>query len=196
MRDEMWDIVVGIVLLAIGISIGLNMIHRADRFSITQSKIGIEDKNTNRLVGTVDKKYGEFSGSLTDLELLLTTQVQDYYMPEPKRMKIGTNGSNNEIEITSTYKSDLFNYMNTTYDILKSRGYPNGTEFDIIYSLGNTGNKEDDAYKIIPIYYCNGKLAGSNDDCGTKLVYSDSVHRYYCNNESCLEYDILINKGE
>ena len=161
-RDEMIDLALFILILGIVISVGLSLAVRTEKQARQDSQILAEDKNTRTLKGYGINEYGDFDGLLTTQEVVLMMQVQDYYMPEPKKVSIqDTIDSNSdkeldilgEIEVVSTYKARLTDYGREVYRLLTSiNNYSPDNRFDVRYNVGNTADDiSDDTYLISPV---------------------------------------------
>ena len=147
-RDEMIDIALTVLVLGIVISVGLGLAIRTEKKARQDSQILAEDKNTRELRGYGIDEHGDFDGTLTRPEVLLMMQVQDYYMPEPKKVTIvDINGIETEIEIVSTYKEELMNYGIQAYNKLKD--FSADTKYDVRFSRGLLADDPtDDTYLI------------------------------------------------
>jgi hypothetical protein len=150
-RDEMIDLALFILILGIVISVGLSLAVRTEKQAREDSKILAEDKNTRTLKGYGINEYGTFDGSLTRAQAVLMMQVQDYYMPDPKKVTVlSKNGTKTDIEIVSTYKENLATYGGNVFYCLKE--YPSDMRFNIRYNVGNTADDiSDDTYLISPV---------------------------------------------
>lgn len=147
MTDGMLDLVVMILILAVVISISMSLIMPA----LDSSKAMVEqtsyDKTVYKSEGEIVDLTAGYDGTLSRAEVLLTIQIIDWGMPEPRLLKVeDKNGNVVEIPITSTYKSDVDGYTN----IVKSsiNGLSSNTRYKCIYDLGNLTIDGDEAYKL------------------------------------------------
>lgn len=155
-EDGMLDIVALVVVLGIVIATGFSTFFNTAKDVKSLNQIAYEDKNSNTKMGEDVQLYDESTGKLNKFDLVLCTQVQDYYMPDPKAFTI--NGK--KIDITSTYESDLYNYALTAWDLIKNdpdtemvknpiTGLMEKREvtYDTEYNLGkNLQDPSDDTY--------------------------------------------------
>lgn len=114
MHESVFDAILITMLLTLGFGVGYTELNKAHR-NATRDTIVRDDKGAERKDGSDLKLYGEYDGSLNKYEAVLLTQVQDYYMPEPKSLAI--NG--NVLQIKSTHESTQFNYGMAAWQSLK-----------------------------------------------------------------------------
>lgn len=164
-EDGMLDIVAMVIVLGIVIATGFTMFYRTASDVKSTNQIVYEDKNSSTKAGEDVVLYDESTGKLTKFDLVLCTQVQDYYMPEPKAFTI----NNKRIDIVSTYESDLYNYALAAWKLIKddptselvknnATGAMENREilYDTQFSLWDDLKKEDDDTYIAKKVY--GKI--------------------------------------
>ena len=94
MTDGALDLLVLILCLAILIPIGAGtIIPLVDEYNISQN-VEIGDKTSPVLKGELNAT--NYDANLTALEVVLTTQVQDYCMPKPRKLSIPNPNCPNE----------------------------------------------------------------------------------------------------
>lgn len=94
MSDGVLDLVVFILCLAILIPIGLgSIIPIAKEYNISQN-VDIGDKSVPEVVGTSNKT--DYDAKLDIYETVLTTQIQDYSMPRPRKLSVPNPNCPNE----------------------------------------------------------------------------------------------------
>lgn len=151
MRDDIMDLVLLIVMLGITISVGFVGIvkERKDTEPVRQEYL--QDKNTGTLPGYDIPSYGSFDGTLSGADLVLMTQIQDYYMPLPKKIRVAELNSSNEVvqkgdlDITSTYEAELAEYATLMKGFIGAEGYKN--HYDMIFDdWKNLESNVDDSY--------------------------------------------------
>ena len=103
--EDMFDLLIFILLLGMSLGIGFSAIIPLTKDNIMYYSQELEDKTAMQFVG--EDIESEYDTSLTRLEAVLMTQVQDYCMPLPRRIK----GGIADIEITSLYRLDLLHMV-------------------------------------------------------------------------------------
>lgn len=79
---EIFDIIILVLFLAIGLDIGVKALCEVNR-EVQESALIYMDKNTTVKYTPSEKIYGSYDGSMTAAEVLLMTQIQDFNMPYP-----------------------------------------------------------------------------------------------------------------
>lgn len=159
MRDEMVDLAVFIivlgVVLGVMVAICVPMLNESNSLDSTLQ----QDKTVYRLVGENLQNSAEYDGKMSNYELILCTQVQDYGMPIPKSIyipprntadanSVPADSSSRFVEITSTYKIDMLNYGLSVWDKIKKDS--DGTRYNIVYNFyEDKTSDEDDNYTIL-----------------------------------------------
>lgn len=140
-KSNAFGIIITLILLNIAMIYGYKMVILNLKDTIKSNEITLEDKNTKYVSGDNVILYDEENGEMERLEILLTTQVQDYEMPEPKKLSI----DDETINITSMYQVDLISYANSVWEKIKSN--EKEQKYEIKYDFG-TWNGNNETYRI------------------------------------------------
>ena len=143
MRDDAIDVVYLIVLAAVLISLGYVTILNEYKDTRSYSSEFMEDKNVGQIESLVIPVYGDYDGTLTAGDVILMSQIQDYYMPSPKKMNVEDGGV---LEITSTVEGNIEAYGQQMYSYVAASG---GERFSIVYNNGTDLTTEEDDYYFI-----------------------------------------------
>lgn len=143
MREETFDLVALVILTALIISLGYNSILKERKATEAYNQTILEDKNVSMVEGVIIPLYGDYDGTLTNSDLVLMSQIQDFYMPEPKTLKVKDAG---DVTITSTIEAEKLSYGITMMDLVERSG---GIRFTLSYNNGKDySSKEDDYFYI------------------------------------------------
>lgn len=139
MLDGIFDLVITIFLLAACVLISFNVI--VPMLETTSSvSTALYDKS---IIATEGYKNEEtYDGSMTKEEIVLMTQIQDSYMPNPKVYLVNTD----MVEVDEQYKSYLDTYGNSTFTNLLTIDPTGQSKFVVNY---NEGDGITDFYEII-----------------------------------------------
>ena len=143
MRDEIMEMIYLVVLTALIISLGYVAVlnERKDTEQYVAELMG--DKNVGLIESLILPAYGEYDGTLSKGDVILMSQIQDYYMPLPKTIKVEDGG---ELEITSVIEGNLASYGHQMIQYVNASG---GTKFNIEYDNGDDLSTEEDDYFFI-----------------------------------------------
>lgn len=143
MRDDTFDLISLIVLVALIMSLGYITILKENKETEMYNQSLLEDKNVGLVEGVIIPVYGEYDGTLTAGEVVLMSQIQDWYMPKPKTLVVKDGGT---MEITSTIDAEKDYYGAQMVQFVQSSG---GKRFSISYNNGtNYASDEDDYFYI------------------------------------------------
>ncbi len=141
---DMLDTAILVIFLAICIGTGWKAVFEANHRALFYNEINLEDKNTSKKNGYDVKEYGDYDGAISQMEVVLMTQIQDYNMPYPRTVKI--NGT--ETPVIAAYKSYLNTYGESAWNSVK--GDDASSRYYIYYRYGATdgGVMEDQWFEI------------------------------------------------
>ena len=143
MRDDTFDLISLIVLVALILSLGYIVILKENKATEMYNQSLLEDKNVGLVEGVIIPVYGEYDGTLTAGEVVLMSQIQDWYMPSPKTLVVKDGGT---MEITSTIEAEKVTYGVQMVQFVKNSG---GKRYSINYDNGtNYATDEDDFFNI------------------------------------------------
>lgn len=143
MRDETFDVVYLIALAAMIISLGYVTILNEYKDTRSYNSEFVEDKNVGMIESLIIPVYGDYDGTLTKGDVILMSQIQDYYMPSPKVIQVEDTG---KIEITSTVEGNIESYGQQMITYVNASG---GQRFSIEYNNGTDLTTTDDDYYFI-----------------------------------------------
>lgn len=119
----------------------------------TTNKLALEDKTSPVLKG--EDVVTNYDGTLSPLEVVLMTQVQDFDMPNPKKYRVTAPDASNQFveadigELGASYKSsyNLNKYGTEVYALLKA-DVNNVSKYRVRYFDNSTSDKADDRYVL------------------------------------------------
>lgn len=143
MRDEAFDLVALVSLVALILTLGYMVILKEFKTTEMYNQSLLEDKNVGLVEGVIIPMYGEYDGTLTSGEVVLMSQIQDWYMPSPKTLIVEGGGT---MEITSTIEGEKDVYGQRMVSYVNASG---GKRFSIEYHNGtNYATPDDDYFSI------------------------------------------------
>ena len=143
MRDEAFDLVALVSLVALILTLGYMVILKEFKTTEMYNQSLLEDKNVGLVEGVIIPMYGEYDGTLTSGEVVLMSQIQDWYMPAPKTLIVEGGGT---MEITSTIEGEKDVYGTRMVLYVNASG---GKRFSIEYHNGtNYATPDDDYFSI------------------------------------------------
>lgn len=143
MRDEAFDLVALVSLVALILTLGYMTILKEFKVTEMHNQSLLEDKNVGLVEGVIIPMYGEYDGTLTAGDVVLMSQIQDWYMPNPKTLVVQGGGT---MEITSTIEGEKDVYGNRMVSYVNNSG---GKRFSIEYHNGtNYATTDDDYFSI------------------------------------------------
>lgn len=143
MREDSYDVVFLVLLAVLFISLGYVTVLNEQKRTESYNASLIEDKNVGVIDSLVIPGYGDYDGTLTKGDVVLMSQIQDYYMPNPKKLHIEDGG---ELEIKSTVDVDKVSYGAKMIGYVGASG---GNRFYLKYDDGtNLAQSDDDCFFI------------------------------------------------
>lgn len=145
-KQSMEYLDLGLLILVLGlvISLGVSSLYRTNRQVQSSSQNYMEDKNTGRSKGYLISKYGEYDGTLSQMQVVLLSQIQDSNMPYPRKVVI--NGIN--IEIPIWYKEYRFECGQKVWNLIKNQENSTRYSMDYQYILNDSGGILDEFYAV------------------------------------------------
>lgn len=142
MSEGMLDLLVGIIVLGMVISIAFGSVIPLVQTSYSDKISQMYDKTVMKTLGEDVSQIDNYDGCMDKLEAVLVTQVIDYGMPEPKAIKI----DNLTINITSTYREELINYALSLWGQIRNDSTNTRYRYDFDY--GNANTQGDETYTL------------------------------------------------
>lgn len=155
------DILILVILLTMLVSVGLTaLVRERDRTAAYNSEY-VNDKNVKASLITQDV-FGENSGEYTLGEVMLTFQIQSFYMQQPKKLSVsyvddtGKTIMMEPMEVTTMFTSDrdvycdwidrfIANYMLEGRDTTENR---ENLRFTLELDTGDSLVDEDDDFYV------------------------------------------------
>jgi hypothetical protein len=123
----MLDLLLFIVVLGVCLAVSFTIVTPMTKDDINTD---IVDKTAPQILGYGNKS--SFDGTSSKMEVILSTQVQDFSIPDPKRYKVGSS----MINIGSTYEGEEQDIAELAYTEL-SKTDPNGEgRYEAVYEYG------------------------------------------------------------
>lgn len=144
---EYLDLGLLVVVLGIVISFGVTTLYKTNRQVQVSSQNYMEDKNTGRSRGYLLNKSDFYDGTLSKMQVVLLTQIQDSNMPFPRNLTI------NEIrvDIPVWNKEVRFECGQNVWNLIKHQDYSTRYSMEYQYSLGQNEEIVDEYFEIKPI---------------------------------------------
>ncbi len=141
---ELLDIAMVTILIALIISTGITTLYKSYREVIDNSYSYMEDKNTGENKGFLVNEYGAYDGTLSKLEVVLISQIQDENMPAPR--KIVVNGL--DVDIPFTYKEYAFECGQNVWLMVDDQ--PDNSRYSLTYQFrtAENGTLKDEYYEV------------------------------------------------
>lgn len=138
----------GLLILVLGfvITLGVNTLYKTNRVVHTNNQNYMEDKNTGKSKGYLISKYGDYDGTLSQMQVVLLSQIQDANMPSPRKVKVFIQG--NQIEMPIWYKEYRFDSGQTIWNLIKDDGSSIRYTMDYQYVLNDSGSILDEFYAV------------------------------------------------
>ncbi len=142
---ELLDIALVVIAIGLVVSTSFPTLYKARREAINNSYKYMEDKNTGGATkGFLINEYGAYDGTLSKLEVVLITQIQDENMPSPR--KVTVNGL--DVEIPFTYKEYSFEAGQNVWIMVKHDDSNSRYSMDYKFKTGSDGKITDEYYAI------------------------------------------------
>lgn len=143
MRDDAFDLISLIVLVGMLISLGFMLVAKENRVTAMYNQKLYEDKNVQMVQGVVIPVYGDYDGTLTPGDVILMSQIQDWYMPSPKKLIIEDGGI---VDVISTVEAERATYGANMVKYVLASG---GKRFGLVYDNGKDLTDKDDDFFFI-----------------------------------------------
>lgn len=141
---EMLDLAYAVILLAIIISTSMKALYKTRHEIIHNSYSYMEDKNVGKAKGILINEYGAYDGTLSKLEVILMSQIQDDNMPYPRKLIV----SGMNVDIPITYKEYAYQSGQNIWLMVKNDA--NDTRYSLNYTFitGDDGAITDEYFAI------------------------------------------------
>lgn len=142
---ELLDIAIVVITIGLVVSTSFPALYKARSEAINNSYEYMEDKNTgSKTKGLLINEYGAYDGTLSKLEVVLITQIQDENMPSPR--KVTVNGL--DVEIPFTYKEYSFEAGQNVWVMVKNDAIGSRYSLDYKFKTGSDGRLTDEYYAV------------------------------------------------
>jgi hypothetical protein len=149
--DDVLDFLAFLFLLGICIAVAFGVVLPTfyEQDDITSNVL--EDKSSPTSEGIVSST--SYDGTMTKLEAVLVTQVQDTGLPYPKRYVIEPDKNFSTIDgldasVDSSYGGDIKSYGVDAYNKMHGLDSTNTGKYKVKYNYGVTDDPSDDFYYI------------------------------------------------
>lgn len=141
---DMLDLALLILVLALTISLGFGIIYSSIRLVDNSANSFMEDKNTGRNKGYIINEYGAYDGTLSQLEVVLVSQIQDDNMPSPRKIKV--NGL--DVQVPFNYREYSYECAQNVWLMVKNQ--PRNSRYSLTYNFVNApdGTLSDQYFAI------------------------------------------------
>ena len=104
----------------------------------------MEDKNTGRDQGYLINEYGAYDGTLSKMEVVLVSQIQDENMPSPTKIKV--NGL--DVQIPFTYREYYYECAQNVWLMIMNQ--PGDSRYSLTYRFTTAadGTLSDEYFAI------------------------------------------------
>lgn len=150
--DDILDLVVAIFLLGLTISIAFTVV--LPIFYEDKEQVGLVDKTSPEFLGyDLDSTY---DGSMSYLDVILSSQLQDFNLPEPKQFTIATDNPD-MVVVDSTYSSSFnLNEVKSIMTTLLDREGTKDSRYRVQHNYGLSTNNSTNLAR-------NGNMETVND---------------------------------
>ena len=114
-HDGAFDILALVIILGVILAISMGLILPLVQTSNQDTLLALDNKTVTKTIGESIDGYGDYDGTMSKLEAVLSTQVYDWGNPEPRLLIV--NGT--EIEITTNYKNEMEQYAQEVWAQIK-----------------------------------------------------------------------------
>lgn len=157
LRDDIVDVIVLLFLTSFLLTMGYTKILKEYKVTSQYSAEILEQKNLQEVEGVKLPAFGDYSGTLTAGQVVLMSQVQDWYMPKPKLIKVyNSNGDTvlpedggKGLEITETIDAQKQYYAKVMLSMLKNVNADQNTKFSLSYDNGDDYSTHEDDFWIV-----------------------------------------------
>lgn len=141
---ELLDIAFITIFIALVVSTSFANLYKDYRKVLENNSSYMDDKNTGKNKGFLINEYGAYDGTLSKLEVVLVSQIQDENMPNPRKIII--NGL--DVDIPFTYKEYAFECGQNVWLMVKNQ--PDNTNYSLNYKFQTNvdGTLKDEYYTI------------------------------------------------
>lgn len=141
---EVLDLAIVTVFIGLIVSTSMPSLYKTRRQVIDNSYVNMQDKNSGSNKGYLINEYGAYDGTLSKLEVVLISQIQDENMPYPR--KIVVNGL--DVEVPFTYKEYAFEAGQNVWLMVKSQA--NNMRYSLNYEFKTAvdGSLMDEYYAV------------------------------------------------
>jgi uncharacterized protein YcgI (DUF1989 family) len=150
-KDDVIDTLILIFMVAFLLSMGYVTILKEYKETTKYSADLLEQKNMKIVEGVTIPAYGDFTGTLTKGQVVLMSQVQDWYMPSPKTITIYDADKNNnrttekgKVEIKSTIDDERSYYGQLMITLVND--FSEDCKFALSYDSGSDYTTTDDDF--------------------------------------------------
>ncbi|MDF2905358.1 MAG: hypothetical protein K0R34_679 [Herbinix sp.] len=131
---EMLDIALLVLVMALAITLGFSVLYKAIRLVENSGDGYMADKNTGRDQGYLINEYGAYDGTLSQMEVVLVSQIQDENMPSPTKIKVNSL----DVQIPFTYREYYYECAQNVWLMLMNQ--PRSSRYSLNYRFTTAPN--------------------------------------------------------
>lgn len=141
--DDALDLLAFLALLGLCVAVSFGLVLPVYYDTVNIEDQSIVDKTSPREEGYVNAS--EYDGTMSKLEVVLTSQVQESSIPAPRVYKI----HDMEIPIDTYYREDLQKLGVAVYNKLHQQDPSGSGRYHFKLNFGATSSEDDDYYELI-----------------------------------------------
>jgi hypothetical protein len=141
---DMLDLALLVLIMALSITLGFGTLYKSIKQVENSSNAYMEDKNTGRDKGYLVNEYGAYDGTLSQMEVVLVSQIQDENMPSPTKIKV----NDLDVQIPFTYREYYFECAQNVWFMLKNQDYNSRYSLTYRFTTAADGRLNDQFFAI------------------------------------------------
>ena len=131
---DMLDIALLVLVMTLAITLGFSALYKSMRLVENSGDAYMEDKNTGSDKGYLINEYGAYDGTLSQMEVVLVSQIQDENMPSPTKIKV--NGL--DVQIPFTYREYYYECAQNVWLMIMNQ--PSNSRYSLTYKFTTAAN--------------------------------------------------------
>lgn len=150
--EDVLDFLAFLFFLGLCLVVGLGLVMPVVYENPEHTSVGFQDKTSPVIMG--DKVDSSYDGTISRLEAVLYTQVQDFDMPSPKKYRVESATDTRvwlvDIASQGAYYKSSYNMNKNASDVFTvlNGDTSNNKRYEIVYNTNGTEDKTDDFYSF------------------------------------------------
>lgn len=141
---DMIDMALLVIVMALAITLGFGTLYKSIRLVENSGDSYMEDKNTGRDQGYLINEYGAYDGTLSKMEVVLVSQIQDENMPSPTKIKV--NGL--DVQIPFTYREYYYECAQNVWLMIMNQSGDSRYSLTYRFTTAANGTLNDEYFAI------------------------------------------------